>query len=178
MLSTILFVALLVLLALVAFASTRPDTFEVRRSLVIGAPRETIFPLIDDLRAFNTWNPFVKPDPQIRLSYSGPPSGKGAAHDWTGNRNVGEGRVEITDSQPPSRITMLLHMKKPMQALNVVDFTLEPAGSATRVTWAMKGTSTLAGKLMGLVFNMDRMVGGQFEKGLADLKTTAERSSA
>ncbi len=161
-------------ISLLITAALRPGAFSVSRSLVISAPPENIFPMINDLQAMNRWNPFVKTDPAIRLSYSGPESGKGAASDWDGNAKAGKGRVEIAESSPFTSVVMSLHMMKPMKTTNRIDFTLEPLGAATRVTWAMSGPNLFIGKLMGLFVNMDAMVGGQFEKGLADLKAMAE----
>jgi uncharacterized protein YndB with AHSA1/START domain len=161
--------------AVLAYAATRPDAFQVARSVSIKAPPEKIFPLIDDLRAFNKWNPFLKNDPATKLSYSGPDRSKGAAHEWEGNSRVGKGRVEITDSVPSSKIVMKLDMIKPMEGHNRVEFTLEPSGDATTVTWAMSGESAYIAKVIGVVMSMDKMVGGEFEKGLADLKSLAEK---
>lgn len=161
--------------ALVAYAATRPDTFRVQRSKVINAPPDKIFPLIGNLRQMNTWNPFSKSDPTLKLAYSGPESGPGAAYDWDSEGHSGKGRIEITDANPPSRVAMTLTMIKPMQAHNLVEFTLRPQGGATEVTWTMTGVSRpLIAKIMDVLFSMDRMVGSQFEKGLEDLKAMAE----
>ena len=168
-----LLTALLIAGALM-YASTRPDNFRVARSVSIAAPADKIFPLINDLHGFNRWNPFLKLDPDVRIAYSGPDAGNGARHTWEGNSKVGQGSIEITESLPSSKIAMKLGMIKPMAANNRVEFTLEPDGNATRVTWAMTGCSTLISKLMGLCFNMDTMVGKSFEQGLADLKKIAE----
>jgi uncharacterized protein YndB with AHSA1/START domain len=165
-----------VVIALLIYASTRPDSFSVRRSAVIGAPAERIFPLIANLKSMNTWNPFVEPDPAIKIAYSGPDSGKGAAHTWDGNSKVGAGRIEVTDATPPSRVALQLDMHKPMKAHNAVEFTLQPSDSGTAVTWSMSGRQPLMAKVMSLFIDCDRMVGSQFEKGLAKLKTIAERS--
>lgn len=165
----------LALVAVVAYASTKPDTFIVRRAARIAAPPERIFPLIASLRQMNAWNPFVSSDPAIEIAYSGPESGKGAAHSWDGNREVGAGRIEITDAVAPSRIVMQLDMARPMEAHNQVEFTLEPDGDRTKVTWAMSGRQPLAGKVMSLFVDCEKMVGAQFEKGLASLEAIAER---
>ena len=164
-----------VIAGVLAYAAARPDTFQIARSIAIKAPPEKIFPMINDPHAFNTWNPFLKMDPATKLAYRGPASGKGAGHDWDGNSQVGKGSLEITDSLPSSRIVMKLDMIKPMEAHNRVEFTLEPKGDATQVTWVMSGPSPYVAKVMSTVFSMDRMVGGEFEKGLADLKAQAEK---
>jgi uncharacterized protein YndB with AHSA1/START domain len=161
--------------ALLVYATTKPDRFCVSRATTIKAPPERIFPLIANLKSMNTWNPFVEPDPAIKISYSGPESGQGAAHTWAGNGKVGEGRIEITEAQPPSRVAMRLQMIKPMKADNAVEFTLAGHGSGTDVTWAMSGRQSLMTKLMTLFIDCERMVGSQFEKGLANLKVLAER---
>jgi carbon monoxide dehydrogenase subunit G len=160
--------------AFLAYAATRPDSFQVARSVSIKAPPDKIFPLIDDLHAFNRWNPFLKNDPATKLAYSGPDRSKGAAQEWEGSR-TGKGRVEITDSVPSSKIEMKLDMIKPMEGHNRIEFTLKPQGEATMVTWAMSGESAYLAKVIGVVMNMDKMVGGEFEKGLADLKSLAEK---
>jgi hypothetical protein len=169
-------IALVVLvIGLLAYASTRPDSFSVRRSTLIGAPAERIFPLIANLKSMNTWNPFVEPDPAIKIAYTGPDSGKGAAHTWSGNSKVGAGRIEITDATPSSRVALQLDMIKPMKAHNAVEFTLQPNGNGTLVTWTMSGNQPLMAKVMNVFIDCDRMVGSQFEKGLASLKTIVER---
>ncbi len=159
---------------LLVYASTRPDTFSVARSLSIKALPEKILPLIDSPRAFNSWNPFLAKDPATKLTYRGPARGVGAAHDWDGNSKVGRGSVEVIASQPPANVVMRLDMIKPMKASNRVEFTLVPQGTATTVTWAMSGRQPLMAKVMTVFIDCDKMVGGEFEKGLASLKVLAE----
>ncbi|MGD9659141.1 MAG: SRPBCC family protein [Methylocystis sp.] len=165
----------LAVVAVVAYASTRPDTFVVQRAASINAPPERIFPLIASLRQMNEWNPFVSSDPAIEIAYSGPESGKGAAHTWDGDREVGAGRIEITDAVTPFHVVMRLDMARPMAAQNQVEFMLAPNGDSTTVTWAMSGRQPLLGKVMSLFIDCEKMVGNQFEKGLASLKAIAER---
>lgn len=160
--------------AVVALASTRPDTFRISRATRIAAAPEAIFPLINDLKAFSSWSPFERKDPNIKSVYSGPPSGVGQQHDWEGNKDVGAGWCRITESVAPSRIGMELHMHRPMAASNQVTFTLMPEGDATTVTWAMEGKSPLFAKVLDLVIGMDRICGREFEVGLASLKAEAE----
>jgi len=169
-------VGVLVIIGLVAYAASLSDTFQVQRSLRINASPDKIFPLINNMRGMNTWNPFSEADPDIKITYTGPESGKGARYQWTGNSKVGEGSIEITDASAPSRVTLKLDMLKPIEGHNTVLFTLVPNGNGTDVTWAMNGERPLIGKVMDVVFNMDRMVGGQFEKGLAKLKAIAEKA--
>jgi uncharacterized protein YndB with AHSA1/START domain len=167
----------LAVVAVLVLAARRPDTFRIERSVVIDAAPERIFPLIADLRAFATWSPFERKDPAMRRTYSGPASGPGATYDFDGNNQVGKGRVQITGAEPPRRVTMTLDMHSPMEAHNVVEFTLAPSGGATTVTWAMHGPSPFIGKLLGIFMDMDGMVGRDFEAGLATLKAAAEAPS-
>ena len=165
----------IVIAAVLAYAMTKPDTFAIQRSANIGAPAERIFPLIANLRSMNTWNPFVQTDPAVNVTYIGPESGKGAAHTWSGNGKVGEGRIEVTEAVASSKVAMRLQMVRPMKADNAVEFTLAPNDRGTTVTWAMSGRQPLMGKLATVFIDCDRMVGSQFEKGLASLKAIAER---
>ena len=167
-------VLVVAMLALVGYAATKPKTFSVTRSQSIAAPADRIYPLIANLRLMNTWNPFVKPDPNIAIEYLGPESGTGARHTWRGNRNVGEGQIVIVHAAPPHRIMMKLDMLKPMEAHNDVVFTLEPGPDGTLVTWSMSGTQPLLGKVMSTFIDCDKMVGGMFEQGLRDLEAKAE----
>jgi hypothetical protein len=165
----------IVVIGVLAYAATLPNAFRVERSISIKAPPEKIFPLINELKAMNEWNPFAKQDPSMKITYSGPASGKGAAHAWTSDK-AGEGRLEITDTAPPSRVNMRLDMIKPMEGHNAIVFALQPQSGGTNVSWAMSGEYNFITKVVGLLFNMDRMIGGEFDKGLADLKAMAEKS--
>ena len=166
-------------IGVLAYATTVPDTFRVQRSVSIKAAPEKVFPLINELKSMNEWNPFAKQDPTIRLTYSGPPAGKGAANDWDSDGKAGKGRLEITDSTRPSQVTMRLDMEKPMEGHNTVAFALEPqaqgADVGTQVTWSMTGPMPYIAKVICTFVSMDRMIGGEFEKGLAALKTMAEK---
>jgi Polyketide cyclase / dehydrase and lipid transport len=157
-----------------ALAATQPDVFQVQRSTNIKATPEKIHPLINDLRAFNRWSPYEQKDPAMKRSYSGPESGKGAAYAWDGNKEVGKGQITIADTSP-SKITLNLDMHDPFEAHNVVAFTLVPVGDSTKVTWAMQGKMPYLAKIMCLFFDMDKMVGGDFANGLANLKAIAEK---
>jgi hypothetical protein len=159
--------------AVLVYAATKPDKFGVQRAASIGAPPEKIFPLIDDLHAHTSWSPFEK-DPNMKRTHSGAARGKGAIYEWEGNRQVGAGRLAIIDSTP-SKVTMALDMLKPFEAHNVVEFTLEPKGGSTNVTWAMRGRQPYMAKLMSTFINCDKMVGSQFEEGLGKLKALAEK---
>jgi len=172
----IVVIAIVVLIAAVLIlAATRPDTFRVQRTATIGGPPERIFPLIEDFNKWTSWSPYEKRDPDMKRTFSGAASGKGAIYEWDGNRQVGKGRIEITDASKPSRITIKLDMIKPFEGHNIVDFTLEPRAGATQVTWAMRGSCAYMAKLMGLFCNMDKMIGRDFETGLANLKAVVEK---
>lgn len=181
MLMTVLAIALglaVLVVAVLAYAATRPDTFEVARSIRIAAPRKTIFPMINDLRKFATWSPYERKDPDMSRMFSGPESGKGQRYDWDGDSNVGKGWLLITESSAPSRVDIDLNMLKPMQATNQVTFTLDPDGTSTKVTWAIKGRVPLVAKAIHLFLDMDRMCGNDFEAGLASLKAITEGQAA
>ena len=172
MLKTILFTALAALAVLLIFAATRPDTFRVERSERIQATPEKIFPMINDLHRFNTWNPYEKKDPSVKGQYAGSASGPGASYSWDSDK-VGAGSMTIQDSSP-ARITMQLHFLKPFEAKNTAEFTLQSAGDATQVTWAMQGPANFMSKLMQTFSLMDKMVGKDFADGLVNLKIMAE----
>ena len=157
------------------YAVTRPDSFRVQRSATIKAPPEKIFPHINDFQRWSAWSPYEKKDPAMKRTLSGAPSGKGAVYEWDGNKEIGQGRMEITESAAPSQVTLKLDFNRPFEAHNVVDFTLEPRGDATQVTWAIHGPSPFISKVMGIVFDVDKMVGKDFEAGLADLKAISEK---
>ena len=173
MITTIIIAVAIVVAAALAYAASKPDTFTVSRATLIAAQPEQIFPMIDDLHTQSAWSPFEK-DPNMKRTHSGSPRGTGATYAWDGNRKVGAGRIAITDSVPPSKVTLLLDMDRPFKAHNTVEFTLVPSGTGTNVTWTMRGRQPLIGKLMGLFMNCDNMVGGQFEEGLAKLKRLVE----
>ena len=172
-----LVVALIVvgLAALLAFAATRPDRFRVERTMTIKAPREEIFALIDDFHRWGSWSPWAHKDPTMKMTYGGAPSGTGAVFEWDGNRSVGKGRMEIAQASPPSAVTIKLDFAMPFEANNIAEFTLAATGGGTDVTWAMHGPSPFVAKVMGLFVSMDRMVGKDFEAGLANLKAVAEK---
>ncbi|MCW0234639.1 MAG: SRPBCC family protein [Ferrovibrio sp.] len=168
-------IVVVAILGLLAYASTRPDTFRVQRATTIQAPPEKIFLLINDLQAWRGWSPFEKKDPDMQRRYSGPAAGKGARYAWDGDKNIGAGSLEIVESVPHAKVAVRLDFLKPFESTSRADFTLAPQGDSTTVTWAMTGPLTLMFKIVHLVFNFDRMVGGDFEAGLADLKAMAEQ---
>ena len=158
---------------LLAFAATRPNHFRLERSTVIAAPPETIRPLIADFRAWRDWSPWEGKDPAMKRTLSGAEAGVGAVYGWEGNGQVGTGRMEIVEDAP-QRVAIKLDFLKPFEAHNLAEFTLAPEAAGTRVTWAMSGPQPFVAKLMSLVFSMERMVGPDFEAGLAALQRRAE----
>jgi uncharacterized protein YndB with AHSA1/START domain len=163
------------IVALLVYAMTKPDSFRIERSANINAPPEKIFPFINDFHNWIAWSPWEKIDPALKRAYSGTTSGKGTVYEWEGNNQVGHGRMEISDTSPPSHLLIMLDFLKPFEAHNTAEFTLNGAGQSTNVTWAMYGPQPYLAKVMSLFVSMDTMVGGQFETGLANLKTVAEQ---
>lgn len=157
------------------YASIRPDSFRIERSITIQSTPENIFALINNFHQWESWSPWEKIDPQINRTYSGAPEGKGSIYEWSGNKNIGQGRMEITESVPPSKITFKLDFIMPFEAHNAVDFVLTRKGDSTLVTQAMYGPSPFLSKLMGLFFSMEKMVGEKYEEGLINLKRVAEK---
>lgn len=175
MFEIIIITVVVVIAAVLVYAATKPDTFRVQRATSIKAHPEKIFPLINDLRAWSAWSRYEKKDPAMKRTFSGTASGKGAVYEFDGNSKVGKGRIEITDTSPPSNVALKLDMIKPFGAHNIVEFTLEPKADSTNVTRAMRGFSPYVAKVMGLFFNMDKMIGTDFELGLANLKMLSEK---
>lgn len=166
----LLVLAALALLLIVA--ATRPDSFRVERSLSMRASPERLLPLVADLHGFNRWNPYLRKDPGLKQSYSGPASGPGAHYAWE-STEVGSGSMTVATVEP-RKVTMKLDFTAPFEGHNLAEFTLTPEGEATRVTWAMHGPANYVSKIMGLLFNFDTMIGKDFEDGLRNLKTLAE----
>jgi len=164
----------MLVVAFLLYVNSKPDRGRFERSVLINAAAEKIFPLINDMAASLTWNPFVRKDPNIRGQLSGPAAGQGARYAFVGNKDVGTGSVEITDSRANDYVHLRLVMEAPFAADNVVAFTLTPENGSTRVSWAMEGNATYLMKLMSTVLNMDRMMAREFDAGLAALKQQAE----
>ena len=167
------FVGLIV--GLLIYAATQPDTFRVQRSTHMTAPPEKVFALVDNLQSWAAWSPWEKIDPALKRTYGGAVSGQGAWYEWEGNRDIGKGRMEITKASSPSQVVIKLDFIEPFEAHNIAEFTLEGKGGSTDVTWAMYGPNPYMAKVIHLVFNMDSMVGKQFEAGLANLRTLVEK---
>jgi len=167
----IVLVAGLVLLPV--YIALQPSDFAIERTAAIQAPASAIYPHLQSLRAMNEWSPFAKGDPAMKITYSGPDSGVGASSSWQSDKS-GSGSSTITRAVPNEEVEMRLDFTAPMTATNTARFMLQPQGDATRVTWRMEGHRGFLAKAFGLVVNMDKVVGGEFEKGLASVKTLAE----
>jgi hypothetical protein len=179
MLRLVLIALLVLVAALLGYAATKPDTFTVQRSITVQAPPSRVYPLVADFHRWRDWSPYEKLDPAMKRGYSGPGSGVGAAYAWDGAGPVGAGRMEIAETVPDSKISIRLDFSRPFESHCMAEFMLVPmqgdGGSATQVTWTMRGPDPYIGRLMSLFFNRDRMIGSDFELGLANLKALAER---
>jgi uncharacterized protein YndB with AHSA1/START domain len=149
----------------------------VVRSVTIKAPAADVFPHVNDFHAWKEWSPWATLDPKSTETFDGPSSGKGAKFTWSGNNDVGEGTMTITDSQPNERIAIQLDFVRPMACTNYVEFTFKPEKDRTQVAWTMTGRKIFMAKAMGLFLDMDKMVGGEFDKGLASLQSVVEKGS-
>jgi uncharacterized protein YndB with AHSA1/START domain len=175
MFKKIALVVVLLIVVLLAYAATMPDTFLVQRSASINAPPEKVFALIQDFHHWPSWSPWEKKDPAMKKTHSGAAQGKGASYAWDGNSEVGQGRMEITEAVSPSKVVIKLDFLKPFEGHNIAEFTLDAKGAATTVTWAMHGPNPYIAKVMQIFCSMDSMVGKDFEAGLSNLKTLAEK---
>jgi uncharacterized protein YndB with AHSA1/START domain len=153
----------------------KPDVFRVVRSTTIDAPPAKVFGYLNDFRQWRAWSPWENMDPNLQRTYSGSDSGVGAKYAWEGNKNVGAGSMEIVESTELSKISLKLDFSRPFEAHNVTDFTFEPAGGGTKLTWDMHGPNQCMGRIMSVFMDMDQMVGKDFETGLANLKAAAEK---
>jgi len=169
-------IAVLIIVLLIVIA-LQPAAFKIERSTTVNAPPIIVFNQVNDFRAWAAWSPWDKIDPALERTYSGPPAGVGTHYAWVGNKKVGEGRMTITESIPPQQIRILLEFLKPFKATNTTLFTFTPQGNQTLVNWAMTGERNFIMKAFGLMMNFDKLVGGDFEKGLAGIKTVSEAAA-
>jgi hypothetical protein len=177
MLKTLAIIGVVVVVAIAGillYAATKPDSFRVQRVVLINAPSDKVFPLINDIKAWTAWSPYEKKDPAMKRTYGAVTAGKGATYAWDGDKNVGQGSIEMIESGP-RKIVIKLDFLKPFEAHNMGEFLLEPKGDSTSVTWATYGPSPYMSKVIGTFINIDDMIGRDFEKGLADLKAVAEK---
>jgi uncharacterized protein YndB with AHSA1/START domain len=154
------------------------DTYTVERSTTIEAPPDRVYEQIASFHNWRNWSPWEDVDPDLKRTYSGPDSGLGAVYGWSGNRRAGQGRMEIVEATPPSRVQVDLAFEKPWKARNDTWFAIEPQASGSRVTWSMTGQKSFMTRVMGIVKSMDQFLGPDFEKGLARLKATVENRPA
>lgn len=174
MLKKILIGLAVIIIVFVIVVATRPADFRIVRSATIAAPPETVFALVNDFHKWDAWSPWAKLDPAMKQTYEGAPAGTGALYHWVGNKDVGEGSMTLTESRTNELIRIKLEFIAPFAAVNTTEFTFKPAGNQTAVEWSMTGANNFMAKAFGLFMNMDKMVGGDFEKGLAQLKSVAE----
>jgi hypothetical protein len=174
MLTNILIGLAVLIVVFVIIVALRPANFSITRTAAISAPPPVVFALVNDFHRWRDWSPWENIDPALKRTYEGPPAGEGAIYSWVGNNKVGEGRMTITESRPPDRLLIKLEFLKPFAATNTTEFIFQPQGDQTVVTWTMSGKNNFMTKAFGLVMNMDKMIGGQFEQGLAQMKTVAE----
>jgi hypothetical protein len=174
MLKIILIALAVIIVAFVIVVALQPKEFRVARSATMSAPPSAVFAQVNDFHKWQPWNPWGKIDPAMKQTYEGAPAGVGAIYTWVGNNEVGEGRMTITESRPSELIRVKLEFFKPFAATNTAEFTFKPEGSQTAVTWSMLGEKNFMAKAIHLFISMDKMIGGQFEKGLADMKAVAE----
>jgi hypothetical protein len=175
MLTTIAIIAGILLAAVLAIAAARPGTFRVERAKSIQARPDKIFPLINDFHRWASWSPYEKLDSAMKKTFTGAASGKGAVYSWAGNSKAGEGRMEITDTSPGSKVTIKLDFVKPFEGHNTAEFTLEPQGNFTNVTWATFGPQAYLIRVMSIFVSMDKLIGKDFETGLVNIKAIAEQ---
>ena len=161
--------------AILIIAANKPKTLRVQRAIGIEAPAEKIFPLISDFHQWLKWSPYEQKDPAMKRTYGGADSGKGATYAWDGDKNVGSGRMEILEATAPSKIIIKLDFFNPFEGHNTAEFTMLPQGDGTHVTWVMHGPANFMSRLMQVFLNLDKMIGRDFETGLARLKTITEK---
>ena len=177
MIKFILIAVVVCLVVFVIVAALQPDEFRVERSIAVSAPPAVPFGQVNDLHRWQAVSPYTKLDPTASYVFDGAPAGEGATLSWTGNSKVGEGRMTITESRPAELIRMRMDFIKPFASTCVAEFTFHPENNGTKVTWSLAGPKNFVSKAAGLVMNMDKMIGGQFEEGLANIKRVSETAS-
>jgi uncharacterized protein YndB with AHSA1/START domain len=175
MILKIIIVVVVLVAAVLAYAATRPDRFRVQRSIVVNAPPEKIFALINDFHNWDSWAPQDQQDPTMHRTYSGPTEGKGAVSEWSGSGSTGKGRMTIVESVPPQMVSITVDFVKPFEAHNMNQFALEPAEGGTKVTWSIDASNLYLMRVMGIFVNMQKEFGKHMESGLTSLQTFAEQ---
>jgi len=174
MLTTILIVLAVAIFMFVIIVALRPADFRITRTATVSAPASLVFALVNDLHEWEIWSPWEKMDPALKKTFEGPSAGTGAKYSWAGSNKVGEGRMTITESRPSELVLIQLEFLKPFKATHTVEFTFKPEGNQTVVAWSMFGKNNFMAKAFHLFVDFDRMIGGDFEKGLAQMKSAAE----
>ena len=174
MLNIILIALAVIVVLFIVVVATRPADFRITRSATIAAPAPEVFALVNDFHKWGAWSPWEKLDPALKRVYEGPPAGTGSVYSWAGNSQAGEGRMTITESRPGELILIKLEFLKPFQATNTTEFNFKSERDQTTVTWTMTGHKNFMFKAVHLLMNMEKMLGGEFEKGLAAMKSAAE----
>ena len=178
MLKTLAIIGVVIVVAIAGillYAATKPDSFRVQRTVLIDAPSDKVFPLIDDMKAWTAWSPYEKKDPAMKRTYGAVTAGKGATYAWDGDKNVGSGRMEILEASAPQKIVIKLDFFTPFEGHNTAEFTMLPQGDGTHVTWLMHGPARFLTRLIQVFMKLDHMIGKDFEAGLANLKTITEK---
>lgn len=175
MIQTVVIAVVALIAILLVYAALKPDTFRVERSTTIRAAPEKIFPLVNDLHQWERWSPWEKVDPAIQRAYSGAEGGVGAVYEWNGNKRIGQGRMEIVESQPSTKVVLKIDFIQPMEGHNKIDFVITQRGDVSTLSHAMYGPSPYISRLMTIFFSMDKMIGSKFEEGLASLKAIVEK---
>ena len=163
-----------IIVIFIIVAAMQPAEFRIARSAGMSAPPSAVFAQVNDFHNWEAWSPWAKIDPQMKQTYDGAPEGTGAVYSWVGNKEVGEGRMTVTESRPAEFVRIRLHFLKPFKATNTAEFSFKPEGDRTAVTWSMEGRKNFISKAVCMFMDMDKMVGGQFEQGLAQMKTIVE----
>jgi Polyketide cyclase / dehydrase and lipid transport len=163
-----------IVIGFVAFVATRPSEYRVARTVTMAVPASAAFAQVNDFHRWGAWNPWAKLDPAMKQTYEGAPAGPGAVYTWAGNTQVGAGRMTMTESRPNELVRINLEFLKPFAATSIAEFTFRPEGDRTAVTWSMVGQANFIAKIVHLFVDMDTMIGGNFERGLADMKSIVE----
>jgi len=171
-------IVVMVIVLFLVFVNSRPSTFHVERSATIAAPADSLYPRIANFRAWHEWSPWEKIDPNMKREFAGSDGAVGSNYSWEGNKDVGSGRMTLADLEPSSKVGIKLEFLKPFKSTSNTTFMLAPDGAGTKVTWMMDGPMNFMSKFMCLFMSMDKMVGGDFEKGLGSLKQLGEAAAA
>jgi hypothetical protein len=176
MVKKLLTILLVLIAGFAAVVAMQPSAYRITRSQAIAAPQADVFALVNDFHKWDGWSPWAKLDPAMKTTHQGPDSGTGAIYTWSGNDQVGEGKMTILESQPSDRVKIKLDFLKPFESTSITEFTLKPSGEQTTVEWSMTGENNFMEKaFMMFMGGMDKAVGTDFEKGLAQMKALAEK---